>query len=118
MRLFLRSFENALRGIKISIITQRNVRFHFISLIIVVILAIFFEISTEKWLAIILSCGLVIGLEIINSSIEELVDYISQERNKQAGRIKDLAAGSVLIAAITAAIIGIVIFIPEFLKVL
>jgi diacylglycerol kinase len=57
--------------------------------------------------------GLVISLEMINSAIENLVDLVSPEYNKLAGKAKDIAAGAVLVAAICAAIVGLIIFLPK-----
>ncbi len=61
---------------------------------------------------IIFAIGLVISAEMINTAIETLTDLISPEHHDKAGRAKDIAAGAVLIAAISAAIIGIIIFLP------
>ena len=56
---------------------------------------------------------MVVASEIINSSIEELVNFISPERNQKAGLIKDLAAAAVLVTAVIAAVCGLIIFIPK-----
>lgn len=116
MRLFFNGFKNAINGIFIAISTQRNMRIHAFLIIAVIVLGFIFEISQAKWIAITFACGLVITAEIINTSIEFLVDFITEERNEKAGRIKDLSAGAVLVSAICAAIIGLVVFVPELLK--
>ena len=71
------------------------------------------RINSVEWIFIIAAIGIVFTTEIINTTIEELVDLVSPERQKKAGVIKDLAAGAVMIAAIMALIIGCVIFIPK-----
>jgi len=58
---------------------------------------------------------LVLAAEAINSSIENLVDLINPDFNDKAGKIKDLAAGGVLLAAIAAALAGLLIFIPKII---
>ena len=73
----------------------------------------FFRISNTEWLVVIICIGMVVASEIINSSIEELVNFISPERNQKAGLIKDLAAAAVLVTAVIAAVCGLIIFIPK-----
>ena len=59
---------------------------------------------------ILFAIALVIGLEIMNSAVEDLVDLVTQERKPLAGKVKDLAAGAVLFASVIAVIIGIIVF--------
>ena len=66
----------------------------------------------------ILCFGVVLAAEGFNTAIERLVNLVSPERNPIAGDVKDIAAGSVLICAIVAAIVGIIIFMPYVLAVL
>jgi diacylglycerol kinase len=66
-------------------------------------------------LAIVLSIGLVISAEAMNSAIENIADFISPERNDAIKRIKDLAAAAVLICALTAVVVGLMVFLPKVL---
>jgi len=59
--------------------------------------------------------AVVISLEMINTAIEIIVDMICPDHNKYAGKVKDLAAGAVLVAAIAAAVLGMKIFIPKIM---
>lgn len=86
---------------------------HLLAAILVILAGFLLNISRLEWIAIIFVITLVIALEIINTAIELLVDWISPEHHPQAGKIKDLAAGAVLIAAIGAAITGVMIFLPK-----
>lgn len=108
----LRSFGYAWKGIRSCIGKEQNLSFHFIVAAIVIIAGLFFGISPTEWTIIILCIGLVIAMELLNTAIEKLVDMISPKRHPIAGQIKDIAAGAVLICAVTAAIIGIIIFAP------
>ena len=63
--------------------------------------------------AIILSIGMVLAAEAVNSSIERLADFVTEEQRDAIKQTKDLAAGSVLILAIAAAAVGLIIFIPK-----
>jgi len=71
-----------------------------------------------EWAAIILVIGFVLMAELFNSVIEKLIDYLKPEIHPAAKVIKDAAAGGVLIAAITAVIIGALIFIPKLIQLL
>ena len=62
-----------------------------------------------------LAIGLVITSEIINSAIENISDFISPEKHDLIKKIKDLSAAGVLISAITAFVIGLIIFIPKLI---
>jgi diacylglycerol kinase len=70
------------------------------------------EISRTDWLAVVLAIGLVLVAEATNTALEELVNFVSPEYHKQAGIVKDVAAGAVLLAAIIALVVGLLVFIP------
>ncbi len=114
----LKSFKYAFNGFRILIKEEHNARIHLFATICVVIAGVVFQISLGEWIAIIFCIGLVFSLEIINSSIENISDFISPEKNEMIKKIKDLSASSVLIGAITAFIIGLIIFIPKLLNLL
>lgn len=109
----LKSFIYALNGLKILILEEHNARIHLFAAICVLIAGIVFRISSLEWTAIIFAIGFVIALEIINSAIENMADFISPEKNEQIKKIKDLSAAAVLVGAITAFVIGLIVFIPK-----
>ena len=111
---FFRSFKFAAEGIKAALISEQNVRFHFLSAFIVVIAAFFTGLSYVEWLLIILSVGGMIALEMINSALERVVDLVTGEFHPLAKQAKDIAAGAVLVFAAASAIIGLLIFIPKW----
>ena len=84
--------------------------------IIAVIAGFIFQISKLEWLAIVFAIGLVFILEIINTAIEHLANFMSPDKHDAIKKIKDLAAAAVLIAAITAFIIGLIIFLPKMIS--
>jgi diacylglycerol kinase (ATP) len=108
-----RSFRYAFNGIQYVIRSQHNFGIDLIAAVIAVGMGLLFRLNETEWGLMILACGFVLFAEVANTAIESLVDMVSPQFNEQAGRIKDIAAGAVLIAAITAAIIGIVIFLPK-----
>lgn len=107
------SFRYAFNGLKILIKEEHNARIHLFITCCVMIAGVIFKISRSEWIAIVFCTGLVFALEMINSAIENTADMISKEKNDTIKKIKDLSAGAVLIAAIAAAVIGLVIFLPK-----
>ena len=109
----IRSFGYAFKGIKAVFGNEANMNIHLIISILVIVCGFIFNISISEWMLCIICFGLVISLEMLNSAIENLVNLVSPEQNKIAGKIKDISAGAVLIAAICAAIVGLIIFVPK-----
>ena len=109
----LKSFKYAFNGLKILWKEQHNARIHFLFVIGVVIAGFTFKISLTEWMLLVFAMGFVIVTEIINSSIENLADFIELKQNPHIKKIKDLAAGAVLISALVAVVIGLIIFVPK-----
>lgn len=107
------SFSYAISGIIEVTKTQWNFRFHLVAIIGVIISGCYFKVTLIEWLALTGVIGLVLVTETINTAIEYLVNLVSPEWNEIAGKVKDITAGAVLIAAIIAAITGLLIFIPK-----
>ena len=112
---FINSFKFAFKGIGSSIKSERNMKIHFIMMILVVLAGIILNISMWEWITCFILFGLVISLEMVNTAIEIVVDLVSPTFNDRAGRAKDIAAGAVLVNAIVAFIIGLLIFLPKVL---
>lgn len=110
MKKFLKSLGHAINGIWSGIADQRNLKVQMAIAAIVIGAGFYLGITTTEWCIILICIALVVGLEMINSAIENLVDLVTLERNPLAGRIKDIAAGAVLMVSIIAVIIGIIIF--------
>ena len=116
MKKLIKSFKYAIEGINTGIKQERNMKIHIIIMILVIIFGIILKISKIEWIICIILFGNVISLELVNTAIENAVDLITLEKKPKAKIAKDVAAGSVLIVAITSAIIGLIIFIPKILK--
>ena len=113
MKKRIQSFGHAFRGIRSVFGSEINMMIHIAVAVLVVIFGFYLQISLTEWLVCILCFGLVISAEMFNSSIETLVDLVSPDHHPLAGKAKDIAAGAVLVAAIFAAIVGLLIFIPK-----
>jgi diacylglycerol kinase (ATP) len=115
MNKFIRGFGYAFKGLGHAAKTQLNFRVHSVLALIAVLLGYALHISTAEWLWVSLCIGMVLLTELINTAIELLVDLVSPEYNEKAGRVKDMCAAAVLITAITALVIGLIIFVPKLL---
>ena len=113
-RTFLGGFADAARGWVEALRTQFNIRFHFFATLVVLSLSAYFCITTVEWCVIILCVGLIWTAELLNTAIEYLTDFVSPEYNDLAGKVKDIAAAGVLLAAATTAAVGLIIFLPHF----
>jgi diacylglycerol kinase len=117
MRL-LRSFGYALAGMWHALNTQPNFRIHLSVMLMALALAAVLRVNGAEWLAILILIGIVLQAELFNTAIEAIVDKASPEQHPLAKIAKDCAAGAVLVAAITAVVVGVVIFAPKLLALL
>ena len=115
MKKLLKSFKYAFDGIFTGIKEEQNMKIHIAIMILVIIFGIMLKISKIDWIICIILFGFVISMELINTAIENTVDLVTKEKNEQAKIAKDVAAGAVLVSAITSAIIGLIIFVPKIL---
>jgi len=111
----LMSFTNAVRGISYLFKSQKNARIELVITIFIPAGGILFKISNSEWAIILLCIALVLSFEAMNTAIEILADEVHPGIHPQIGKVKDVAAGAVLITSIVAAIIGFIIFAPKFL---
>lgn len=114
MRKLIKSFGYAFSGIAYTTRTQLNFQIHLAAILVVSFAGWYFKLSISEWLWIILAIGLVLVTELVNTAIEILVDLVSPGFNEQAGKVKDVAAGAVVVAAIISVLIAVVIFFPKF----
>jgi len=106
------SFKYAFSGINQALISEPNLKIHVILALLVVITGLLLHISRVDWMIIILLIGLVISVELTNTAIEVVVDSFTKKEHPGAKLAKDVSSGAVLVVAITAAILGIFIFLP------
>ncbi len=95
---------------------EHNSRIHLFASLCAIIAGFVFKISPIEWIAVFIVIALVFTLEIINSAIENIADFISPQKHLLIKKIKDLGAASVLVGALTALIVGCIIFIPKILE--
>jgi len=113
-----KSFGYAFNGIVKTVKNEHNFWIHLVVMFLVIAFGFVFQVSVTEWVFLVFSIGFVLTAEIFNSAIEVLTDFVSPEHNPKAGLTKDMAAGAVLVSAVTAAIIGLIIFAPKLLELL
>ena len=107
---FLRGFKYAFCGIVHCIKNERNMRFHTVAALYVLVFARFFDFSREDYILLLLTIGGVLSAEMFNTAIEELCNKVSSEYHPLIKFSKDCAAGAVLVLAIFAAVSGFILF--------
>lgn len=110
-----RSFGYAFAGIFAGIRKERNMKIHCAAAVAVTAAGLFFRIAVWEWCVCFLLFGLIMALELVNTAVEAVVDLVTEERKPLAKLAKDTAAGAVLIAALMAAAVGVLIFLPRLL---
>ncbi|MFI8379980.1 diacylglycerol kinase family protein [Leeuwenhoekiella sp. NPDC079379] len=111
----LKAFKYAFKGAWLLIRKEPSIKVQFTCAVIVTILGFILDISATEWIVQLLAIGLVLAVEGLNTAVEKIADFIHPEYHEKIGDIKDVAAGAVTFAAIIAAIIGLIIYIPKLL---
>lgn len=111
----LKSFTYAFNGLRVLFKEEHNSRIHLFATICVVVAGILLKLSVLEWAAVAFAVGLVFSGEIFNSAIEDLSDVVCPERDERIKKVKDLSAAAVLVNAITAAVVGLLVFLPKLI---
>jgi diacylglycerol kinase len=114
----IQSFGPAIAGVFALVSSQVNARIHLFAAIMVVFLGFLLQVSSLEWALLVICIGMVVMAEALNTAIELLADAAVPEHHPLVGKAKDVAAGAVLLASITAAVVGTIIFLPRILKIL
>lgn len=114
----LAAFRYAFAGLAYVLRSQRNAWIHAIASFLAILLSFLLHLSTQSWALIIFAIGLVWMAEFLNTALEAVVDLASPDLHPLARVGKDVGAAAVLIAALTAVVIGLLIFGPPLLELL
>jgi diacylglycerol kinase len=114
----LTSFKYAFSGVSHVLRTQRNARIHLSVALAVIVVGLWLGLSRAEWAIIALTIGSVLAAESLNTVAEAAVDLATTEYHPLAKIAKDVAAGAVLLMAITAVIVGVLILGPPLWSVL
>jgi diacylglycerol kinase (ATP) len=111
----LKSVTFAYKGAYKLITTEHSIMVQFSIGIIMTIAGFYFNITATEWLFQTFAIGLIMSIEGLNTAVEKIADFIHPNYHERIGFIKDIAAGSVFFAAVTAIIIGLIIYVPKFI---
>lgn len=106
----LKSFQYAINGIAFCVRHERNMRIHIVAMLYVAFFSQFYDLMRSEIILLIITCALVMITELVNTSIEVIIDKVSPNYSPLAKISKDIAAGAVLLSAISAVIVGLVLF--------
>lgn len=109
----LKSIGFALKGALKLATTEHSVMVQVSIGVLMTVAGFYFDISREEWMFQLLAIGLVLAVEGMNTAVEKVADFIHPEFHAKIGFIKDIAAGAVFFAAMTAMAIGCLIYIPK-----
>ncbi len=112
----LRSFQFAWRGIAAVVRSQHSAWIHAAAAVLAVGLGFYTGLGRAEWALVTLAITMVWTAEGLNTAVEALGDAVSRDDHPMVGRAKDAAAGAVLIAAVGAAVIGALVFVPRLLQ--
>lgn len=110
---FVASVQHAIRGLQRTITTEPNMRWQLLVMFMVIILGSAVQLTRGEWMVMIIMCGLVLTLELINTAVEKTLDIVKPRFDEHVGSVKDIMAGAVLIISLIAVIIGFLVFWPH-----
>jgi len=113
---FKEALGNAWEGFCFAIKTQKNFVFHFSISVLVIILALWLDISFEKFLFLIITIIFCLTVELGNTAIEKTVDLVTEKWNHKAKIAKDLSAGMMLLASLGSLLVGALILLPPLIE--
>jgi diacylglycerol kinase len=108
------SFKYAFDGIWTAFKEEPNLKIHFLIGLLVLLLGFLFKLSAGEWVAVCLTIGLVISVELTNTAIETVIDSFTTDQHPGAKKAKDVSAGAVLVISLMAVAVGVLIFLPYF----
>ncbi|HUH51291.1 MAG TPA: diacylglycerol kinase family protein [Flavobacterium sp.] len=114
----IKSVKYAVVGAYKLITTEHSVMVQFSVGILITILGFVFDITKTEWMFQTMAIGMVLSTEGINTAVEKIADFIHPEFHTRIGFIKDIAAGAVTFAALTAFTVGAIIYVPYFKAIL
>ena len=110
---FFRAFRISMRGLFILAKSETNVLLEVFVGILIIIISLFLKLTSTEWLIVLMTIFLVIFAELINTTIEKIMDFVEPKYNEQVRDIKDLASGFVFLMVILSIIVGTIILLPK-----
>lgn len=111
----MKSIGFAVKGAVKLITTEHSVMVQSSLAVLMTIAGFYYQITTTEWMFQILVFGLVLSIEGLNTAVEKIADFIHPDYHERIGFIKDIAAGAVFFAAMSAIAIGAIIYLPRII---
>lgn len=112
----LKSFGYAFKGVTALFRFENNAKIHLILGVGAIALGFLLDLSAVEWTVLTIQIAAVMAAEAFNTALEKLCDVVSPEHHPLIGSIKDMAAGAVLIMAISSVVTGLLLFVPKILE--
>lgn len=116
MKRLIKSFGHAFSGIFVFFRKEKNGQIQLFFAVLAIVLGFSFQINKLEWIAILFCIGGVLSLEMVNSVIERIMDLLHPEKSERVKRIKDMAAGAVLLFTGIALLVGVLVFGPKLIE--
>lgn len=113
MKRFVKGFGFAIEGFIAALRCTPNLWFHLLAAAMATVFGLYFRITKNEWLALVLIIGAVISAELFNTALEKLTDLAEPNINPLAKLVKDVAAAAVLVLAIASLVIAAMVFVPH-----
>jgi diacylglycerol kinase len=113
-----RTFRFAFNGLKLFFGSEIKSRIHLLFALLAIALGLIMHLGIFEWISVSFAIGLVFLAEILNTVIEYIIGHISPEKSEMARSAKDLSAAGVLVASVTALVIGLLVFIPKIVHII
>ena len=109
----IRSIGYAFRGMILLLGREASIQVQAVIALLMTVLGFVVGLSATEWMIQCLTIGLVMGIEGMNTAVEELADFVHPEQHPRIGFVKDVAAGAVFIAALIAVVVGGILYFPK-----
>jgi diacylglycerol kinase len=109
-------FRDAIRGVKVGVRGHSSFFVHFFVAVLVVAAGVVFQCAWMEWCVLLGCIGFVLTAELFNSAIETLFRGFDEATKDRTWPALDISAGAVLLASVTASVIGLMIFLPKLAK--
>jgi diacylglycerol kinase len=115
---FLKSFTHATNGILFTLKEHQNLQFDVLAALVTLFVAFYFQIERWELVTVLTAIFFVFFAEMMNTAVEETCNAVTLDHHPKIKVAKDVAAGAVFMTSIFAVIVGIIIFLPYFLRLL
>ena len=112
---FFRSFKYSIEGLDYAYKNEQSMTIHVFISIAIIVMGLFFKITSIEWLIVFVIIGVVMGTELLNTAIEAVVDLVSPEKHPLAKIAKDTASAAVFVYSMIALVAGLIVFLPKII---